>query len=54
MHPLPKRDEVEESVDYADDQRVVYWRQERNCMWMRTALIARTFGVDQEILDHEL
>ena len=54
MHPLPKRDEVEESVDYADDPRVVYWRQERNGMWMRTALIARTFGVDQEILNFAL
>jgi aspartate carbamoyltransferase catalytic subunit len=50
MHPLPKRDEVEKAVDYADDPRVVYWRQERNGMWMRVGIIAKLFGVDQEIL----
>jgi aspartate carbamoyltransferase catalytic subunit len=50
MHPLPKRDEVEEEVDYADDPRVVYWRQERNGMWLRVAVIAKLFGVDDQIL----
>lgn len=50
LHPLPKRDEIELEVDYADDPRVVYWRQERNGMWMRVALIAKLFGCDQEIL----
>ncbi len=51
LHPLPKRDEIEEGVDYVKDHRVVYWRQERNGMWMRVAIIAKLFGVDQEILD---
>jgi aspartate carbamoyltransferase catalytic subunit len=51
MHPLPKRDEIEESVDYADDPRVVYWRQERNGMWLRVAVIAKLFGVDDDILE---
>ena len=50
MHPLPKRDEIEEAVDYVGDPRVVYWRQERNGMWMRTGIIARLFRVDQQIL----
>lgn len=50
MHPLPKRDEIEEEVDYIDDKRVVYWRQERNGMWMRVALIAKLFGVDTDII----
>ena len=50
MHPLPKRDEIEEELDYIDDKRIVYWRQERNGMWMRVALIAKLFGVDADIL----
>lgn len=51
LHPLPKRDEIELEVDYADDRRVVYWRQERNGMWMRVAIIAKLFRVDQAILE---
>jgi len=50
MHPLPKRDEIEESLDYVNDPRVVYWRQERNGMWMRVAIIAKLFNVDKMIL----
>lgn len=49
MHPLPKRDEIDPSIDYIDDSRVVYWRQERNGMWMRVALLAWLFGVDDQI-----
>jgi aspartate carbamoyltransferase catalytic subunit len=51
LHPLPKRDEIEEEIDYLDDKRVVYWRQERNGMWMRVAIIAKLFGVDKDIFD---
>ena len=51
MHPLPKRDEVEKELDYVKDPRIVYWRQERNGMWMRVAIIAKLFGVDQKIMD---
>jgi aspartate carbamoyltransferase catalytic subunit len=50
LHPLPKRDEIEEAVDYVDDPRVVYWRQERNGMWMRVGLIAKLFRQDEAIL----
>ena len=44
MHPLPRRHEIEVAVD--EDERAVYWRQERNGMWARAALIAHIFGVD--------
>ncbi|MCX6160991.1 MAG: aspartate carbamoyltransferase [Ignavibacteriae bacterium] len=49
MHPLPRRQEIETAVD--DDPRAMYWRQERNGMWIRTALIAYLFGSDKVILD---
>ncbi|MFA6318172.1 MAG: aspartate carbamoyltransferase [Elusimicrobiota bacterium] len=48
MHPLPRRDEIDLSVD--DDDRAVYWRQERNGMWARAALIAHIFRVEDQIL----
>lgn len=47
MHPLPRRYEIDVEVD--KDPRAVYWRQERNGMWMRTALIAYLFGVEKKI-----
>ena len=47
MHPLPRRHEIEVSVD--DDPRAVFWRQERNGMWARAALMAYIFGVDGKI-----
>ncbi len=54
MHPLPKRDEIEEEVGYSSDSRVVFWRQERNGMWIRVALIAVIFGKEKEILDYQM
>lgn len=51
MHPLPKREEIDSSIDYLNDHRVVYWRQERNGMWMRVAVIAKLFGKDKDILE---
>jgi aspartate carbamoyltransferase catalytic subunit len=47
MHPLPRRYEIEVAVD--KDPRAAYWRQERNGMWIRAALIAHIFGVEEEI-----
>lgn len=41
MHPLPRRDEISTGVDH--DPRAMYWRQMRNGMWIRAALIASTF-----------
>jgi aspartate carbamoyltransferase catalytic subunit len=48
MHPLPRRYEIDVAVD--KDPRAAYWRQERNGMWIRAALIAHVFRVDEEIL----
>lgn len=43
MHPLPRGPEIVREVDH--DPRAMYWRQERNGMWMRVALMATIFGV---------
>ncbi len=48
MHPLPRRDEIAVCCDH--DPRAMYWRQMRNGMWIRSALIATTFGLEDEIL----
>lgn len=51
MHPLPRRDEIDPAVD--SDPRAKYWRQERNGMWMRVAILAKIFGVQRKIVyDH--
>ena len=49
MHPLPRRSEI--STDIDEDPRAIYWRQMRNGMWIRAALIAYLFGVDETIRD---
>lgn len=50
MHPLPRRTEISQDVDA--DPRAVYWRQMRNGMWIRAALIAEIFGVSGRIDDY--
>ena len=50
MHPLPRRDEIAKEVD--GDPRAMYWRQMRNGMWIRTALIAMTFGCEKRIHEY--
>ncbi len=47
MHPLPRRQEIALEVD--SDPRAVYWRQVRNGMWIRVALIATIFRRAGEI-----
>ena len=49
MHPLPRREEIDVKVD--SDPRARYWRQERNGMWTRVALIARIFDVHRDITE---
>ena len=44
MHPLLRRGEIDVAVDR--DPRAMYWRQERNGMWIRAALISTIFGSD--------
>ncbi len=44
MHPMPKRDEIDPRIDYLSrDPRVMYWRQQRNGMWVRAALLLHLF-----------
>ena len=50
MHPLPRRDELDPEID--NDPRAKYWRQERNGMWSRAALLAMIMRVDKEILTY--
>ena len=49
MHPLPRRDEIATCCDH--DPRAMYWRQMRNGMWIRAALIAATFGFEGSVMD---
>ncbi len=49
MHPLPRRDEISTCCDH--DPRAMYWRQMRNGMWIRAALIAATFGFESSIMN---
>ena len=52
LHPMPRRHELDPRIDR--DPRARYWRQERNGMWIRVALITMIFGVDEKILLPEL
>ena len=47
MHPLPRGPELHPEVDI--DPRAKYWRQERNGMWMRAALLTRIFSAEAEL-----
>ncbi|MCF3932224.1 aspartate carbamoyltransferase [Acuticoccus sp. M5D2P5] len=47
MHPLPRRDELDPAID--KDPRAKYWRQERNGMWVRVAVLTMLFGVDDRV-----
>jgi aspartate carbamoyltransferase catalytic subunit len=47
MHPLPRRKEISPEID--NDPRAMYWRQMRNGMWARAALILTTFGRQDEV-----
>jgi len=49
MHPMPKREEIDPALDYNRDPRIMYWREQRNGMWTRVALLAHIFGVDDKI-----
>jgi aspartate carbamoyltransferase catalytic subunit len=50
MHPLPRRKEISPDVD--NDPRAIYWRQMRNGMWARAALILTTFGREHEAIQY--
>ncbi len=46
LHPLPRRAEIAPEIDA--DPRALYWRQVRNGMWIRAALILSIFERDAE------
>ena len=48
LHPFPRRHELDPRIDF--DSRAKYWRQERNGMWIRVALMAMIFDVDDRVL----
>ena len=48
LHPMPRRQEIDIRID--QDPRAEYWNQQRNGMWIRTALISVLLKVDQQIL----
>lgn len=50
LHPMPRRQELDPAID--KDRRAAYWRQQRNGMWVRAALIAILMGVDAEIFEY--
>lgn len=52
MHPLPRGPEIHPSCD--DDPRAVYWRQERNGMWMRVAILLKIFQADRLVHEFDL
>jgi aspartate carbamoyltransferase catalytic subunit len=47
MHPLPRGAEIDPLVD--SDPRAVYWRQERNGMWMRVAVLLKVLGMAEHV-----
>jgi aspartate carbamoyltransferase catalytic subunit len=51
MHPLPRREEISPEID--SDHRAMYWRQVRNGMWIRVALIAAIFDLAPHILAYD-
>lgn len=50
MHPLPRRKEIDPSID--NDSRAMYWRQERNGMWVRAALLIKIFQKEKQVLNY--
>lgn len=47
MHPLPRGPEIDPQVD--TDPRAMYWRQERNGMWMRVAIMIKIFDAEAQL-----
>ncbi|HUB72220.1 MAG TPA: hypothetical protein VL984_17495 [Acidimicrobiales bacterium] len=50
LHPFPRNAEIPPEVDH--NPRAMYFRQARNGMWVRAALLAHLFDVDGSILAH--
>ena len=52
MHPLPRGGEIDPAVDV--DPRAMYWRQERNGMWMRVAVLLKIFRLETRVREIEV
>lgn len=52
LHPFPRRDEIATEID--NDSRAKYWRQGRNGMWTRVALIAYIFNLEKQIMGFDV
>jgi aspartate carbamoyltransferase catalytic subunit len=50
LHPFPRNDEIPFEID--NDPRAMYFRQARNGMWIRAALLAHIFNVDTKVMSH--
>ena len=50
MHPLPRRGELDPGID--NNPRAKYWRQERNGMWTRAALMLTIAGRCNEVVEY--
>lgn len=48
LHPMPRRKEIDPAID--KDPRALYWRQERNGMWTRVALMTKVLGIDHKVV----
>lgn len=50
LHPFPRDSQIGEIPEAIDvDPRAMYFRQARNGMWARAALLAHLFGVEKEL-----
>ncbi len=47
LHAMPRRAELDPRID--TDKRAEYWSQQRNGMWIRSALIAMLLDIDKHI-----
>ncbi len=50
MHPLPRRHEIDPSID--SDPRAMYWRQLRNGMYIRAALLLYLFNMEHRLAEY--
>lgn len=47
LHPFPRNDEIPTTID--QDPRAMYFRQARNGIWVRAALLAHLFDVESQV-----
>ena len=50
MHPLPRRNEIHPEVDL--DPRAMYWRQLRNGLYLRAALMLYIFRINHRLKEY--